>query len=64
LVLITSPNQLPGSVAIFGFIGSANVRYGDIAAYSLVYAVPVFLLYALSSKLFRGGFVLGGAVKG
>jgi multiple sugar transport system permease protein len=64
LVLITSPQEQPGSVAIFGFIGSANVRYGDIAAYSLLYAVPVFILYAFSSRLFRGGFVLGGAVKG
>jgi multiple sugar transport system permease protein len=64
LVLISSPQEQPGSVAIFGFIGSANVRYGDIAAYSLLYAVPVFVLYALSSRLFRGGFVLGGAVKG
>ena len=64
LVLITSPSQQPGPIAIFGYIGSANVRYGEIAAFSLVYAVPIFLLYALSSRLFRGGFVLGGAVKG
>jgi multiple sugar transport system permease protein len=64
LVLITSPSQEPGPVAIFGFIGAANVRYGDIAAYSLVFAVPVFLLYALSSRLFREGFVLGGGIKG
>lgn len=64
LVLITSPDQQPVPVAIFGYIGSANVRYGEIAAFSLVYAIPIFLLYALSSRLFRGGFVLGGAVKG
>ena len=64
LVLITSPNQQPGSIAIFGYIGAANVRYGDIAAFSLIYAVPIFLLYALASRLFRGGFVLSGAVRG
>lgn len=64
LVLITDPTQQPGSIAIFGFIGNAYVRYGDIAAFSLIYAVPIFLLYALSSRLFRGGFVLSGAVKG
>jgi multiple sugar transport system permease protein len=64
LVLITSPNQQPGSIAIFGFIGAANVRYGDIAAFSLIYAVPIFILYAISSRLFRGGFVLSGAVRG
>ncbi len=64
LVLITDPTQQPGSIAIFGFIGNAYVRYGDIAAFSLIYAVPILLLYTLSSRLFRGGFVLSGAVKG
>jgi multiple sugar transport system permease protein len=64
LVLITDPTQQPGSIAIFGYIGNAYVRYGDIAAFSLIYAVPIFVLYAVSSRLFRGGFVLSGAVKG
>lgn len=64
LILISPANQEPAPVAIFGFIGAANVRYGDIAAYSLVFCVPVFILYALSARLFREGFVLGGAVKG
>jgi multiple sugar transport system permease protein len=64
LVLITDPNQQPGPIAIYGFIGAANVRYGDIAAYSLLYSIPVFILYAIMSRLFTGGFTLGGAVKG
>lgn len=64
LVLITDPNQEPGPIAIYGFIGAANVRYGDIAAYSLLYSIPVFILYAIMSRLFTGGFTLGGAVKG
>jgi multiple sugar transport system permease protein len=64
LVLISDPNQAPGPIAIYGFIGAANVRYGDIAAYSLLYSVPVFILYAIMSRLFTGGFTLGGAVKG
>lgn len=64
LVLISDPNQQPGPIAIFGFIGAANVRYGDIAAFSLLYAVPVFILYAIMSRLFTGGFTLGGALKG
>jgi multiple sugar transport system permease protein len=64
LILISPATQQPAPVAIYGFIGAANVRYGDIAAYSLVFCVPVFILYGLSSRLFREGFVLGGAVKG
>jgi len=64
LILISPSTQQPAPVAIYGFIGAANVRYGDIAAYSLMFCVPVFILYGLSSRLFREGFVLGGAVKG
>jgi multiple sugar transport system permease protein len=64
LILISPTSQQPAPVAIYGFIGAADVRYGDIAAYSLVFCVPVFILYALSARLFREGFVLGGAVKG
>ena len=43
-MLITSSDQQLGSTAIFGFLGAATVRYGDIAALLLVYAVPIFLL--------------------
>ncbi len=64
LVLISDPNQQPGPIAIFGFIGAADVRYGDIAAFSLLYSIPVFILYAIMSRLFTGGFTLGGALKG
>jgi multiple sugar transport system permease protein len=64
LVLISDPSQQTGPIAIYGFIGAANVRYGDIAAFSLLYSVPVFILYAIMSRLFTGGFTLGGAIKG
>jgi multiple sugar transport system permease protein len=64
LVLISDPNQQPGPIAIFGFIGAAHVRYGAIAAFSLLYSVPVFILYAIMSRLFAGGFTLGGSIKG
>ena len=64
LVLIISPNQQVGSVAVYNYIGSDHVQYGNIAAFSLVFAVPVFVLYAFASRLFREGFAFGGAVKG
>ena len=64
LLLISNASQQPGSVAIYDYIGSAVVRYGDIAAFSLLYSLPVFLLYAVMSRLFSGGFTLGGALKG
>lgn len=64
LILISEPSSMPGPVTIYGFIGSAVVRYGDIAAYSIIYSLPVVILYVLMSRLFSGGFTLGGAIKG
>ena len=41
LVLVTSASQQPAPVAIFGFFGGNVIRYGEIAAYSVIYSVPV-----------------------
>jgi hypothetical protein len=43
-VLITPSGQQLGSTAIFGFLGAAIGRYGDIAAPLLIYAVPISVL--------------------
>jgi multiple sugar transport system permease protein len=64
LVLITSASQQPSPVAIFGFFGGNVIRFGEIAAYSIMYSVPVVILYLAMSRLFRSGFVLGGAIRG
>jgi multiple sugar transport system permease protein len=63
LVLINDTAQQPGPVTIFSFMTNNVINYGAIAAYSLVYSVPVIILYLAASRLFRGGFALGGAVK-
>ncbi len=64
LILISPANQQPAPIAIYTFLTVPKPEYGNIAAYSLVFCVPVFILYAISSRLFREGFVLGGGVKG
>ena len=64
LVLISSTSQTTGPVTIFNFIAASDFRYGDIAAFSVLYSIPVFVLYGLMSRLFSGGFVLRGGVKG
>jgi multiple sugar transport system permease protein len=63
LVLINDPTQQPSPVSIFSFMSNNVVNYGAIAAYSLIYALPVIILYLLMGKLFKGGFTLGGAIK-
>ncbi|WP_426521347.1 carbohydrate ABC transporter permease [Diaminobutyricibacter sp. McL0618] len=64
-VLLQSPDKLPASVSIFAFFGQHGaVAYGQLAAYSLVYSVPVLALYVLVSRVLGGTSALAGAVKG
>ena len=64
LVLISDAGQQTGPIMIYGQIGAASVRYGEIAAFSIIYSLPVIALYLVCSRFFAGGFVMGGAVKG
>jgi multiple sugar transport system permease protein len=64
LILIGPQNQQPAPIAIYTFLTLPKAQFGNIAAYSLVFCIPVFILYTISSRLFREGFVLGGGVKG
>jgi multiple sugar transport system permease protein len=63
LVLITDSTQQPGAVTVYSFISAAGVNYGDIAAFSIIYSLPVVILYVAMGRLFKGGFALGGALK-
>ncbi|MFE7132699.1 carbohydrate ABC transporter permease [Streptomyces sp. NPDC057638] len=64
-MLILTPDKLPASVSVFTFFGNyGSVVYGQLAAFSLLYSVPVLLLYLLIARRLGGGFALGGAVKG
>lgn len=64
LVLISDPSQQPSPVAMYGFFGAGVIRWGGIASYSIMYAIPVLILYLVLSRIFRGGFVLSGAIRG
>src|SRR5271167_3493805 len=63
IVLISDFSEQPSPVRMYGFINSVQIHYGAIAAYSILYSLPVVILYLLMSNSFRKGFVLGGAVK-
>lgn len=64
-VLLLSPDRLPASVSIFTFFGQyGSVQWGQLAAYSVIYTLPVILLYLLLSRRLGGAFTFGGALKG
>ncbi|WP_432541315.1 carbohydrate ABC transporter permease [Kineococcus sp. SYSU DK002] len=64
-VLLLSPDRLPASVSIFTFFGQyGSVQWGQLAAYSILYTLPVVVLYVLLSRRLGGAFNFGGALKG
>lgn len=64
-ILLLSPDKQPAAVSIFNFFGQyGSVAYGQLAAFSLVYSVPVIALYVLVSRTLGGSSALAGAVKG
>lgn len=64
-ILIQSPDKMPASVSIFQFFGNFGmVNYGRLAAFSVLYTVPVVVLYAISQTYMSKGFSMGGATKG
>ena len=64
-ILIQTPDKMPASVTIFQFFGNFGmVNYGRLAAFSVMYSLPVVVLYAVSQSFMSKGFSLGGATKG
>jgi multiple sugar transport system permease protein len=39
-------------------------KFGDLAVFSLLFSVPVIVLYLVMSRYFSGAFNFGGAVRG
>lgn len=64
-ILLQSPEKLPAAVGIYQFLAAeGRVQYGPLAAYTLIFSLPVLLLYGGLSKYFTGAFNFGGGVKG
>lgn len=64
-ILIQTTEKLPASVTIFEFFGQHGmVFYGQLAAFSFVYTIPVIILYFFGQRYMSKGFSLGGATKG
>lgn len=64
-ILLLSPDKQPAAVTIYTFFGQYGaIAYGQLAAFSILYSVPVIVLYVLVSRSIGGSFTLSGAVKG
>ena len=65
LVLNSDPNSTPGSVAIYEFLRiNGVVNYGQLASYSILFSIPVVVLYLIASRWIAGAFTFSGGVKG
>lgn len=63
-ILLFAADKQPASVSIFRFFDEyGGVAYGELAAFSILYSMPVILLYIVSRAL-GGSFALSGAMKG
>ena len=63
-VLNSNPDDQTGPVEIYNFMGSHGLfNFGDLAVFSLLFSVPVIVLYLFMSRYFSGAFNFGGAVK-
>ena len=64
-ILLLSSGKQPAAVSIFRFFGQyGTVAYGQLAAFSILYSIPVILLYVLVSRGIGGSFAMAGAMKG
>jgi multiple sugar transport system permease protein len=50
---------------VFTFLSAHDqTQYGQLSAFSILYSLPVVMLYVLLARKLGGGFALGGALKG
>jgi multiple sugar transport system permease protein len=64
-VLLFSSEKMPAAVAIFTFFGNHGaVAYGQLAAFALLYSVPILVLYLVMQRITGSSFALAGGVKG
>src|SRR5215472_1721891 len=65
LVLDSSPGDTPGAVGIYEFItANGQVQFGPLAAYGILFSVPVIIMYIISSRWLSGGFSFAGGIRG
>lgn len=64
-ILLSTKETYTASVLIYSLFGEHNeVSYGVLAAYSVLYMLPVVVLYTLAQNYMSKGFTMSGANKG
>ncbi|MEE1617497.1 carbohydrate ABC transporter permease [Brachybacterium sp. J153] len=64
-MLLLSPENLPAAVTLYTFSSQyGQVAYGQLAAFSIFYSVPVVALYLFLGRNLGQGFAAAGGVKG
>ncbi len=64
-MLLLSPDKLPAAVTLYTFSSQyGQVAYGQLAAFSIFYSLPVVVLYLLLGRGLGSGFAAAGGVKG
>lgn len=62
-ILLRTPERFPASVAIYAFFNELGLPFLNLlAAYALLYTLPVLALYLVIQRVF--GFQLSGGIKG
>ncbi|ATG52134.1 sugar ABC transporter permease [Brachybacterium vulturis] len=64
-MLLLSPDKLPAAVTLYTFSSQyGQVAYGQLAAFSIFYSLPVVVLYLFLGRSLGQGFAAAGGVKG
>lgn len=64
-MLLLTPDKLPAAVTLYTFSSQyGQVAYGQLAAFSIFYSLPVVILYILMGRGLGTGFAAAGGVKG
>lgn len=65
LVIDTNPADTPAAIGIYSnILADAQIQFGPLAAYAILFSIPVILLYLVCTRWLNGGFAFAGGVKG
>ncbi len=63
-ILLRSSEKYPAAISLYQYIGQWDISYGQLAAFSIIYSIPVLILYLISQRYMAKGFSMSGAGKG